>query len=448
MVSPTRARPRPKTGGSPLAVDAIAVTGFKSFRDRTEISLRPLTILAGQNSAGKSSILQPLLIAKQTLEATWDPGALLIDGPCFRGATADGLLWRGRRRDDHARAWDLELVRGDDKVATRYARSAVGGFALEETVWHRGDARLQLRSLVEDLQWSEAARRFAVEALGLGFAPPDRWSVMPHATRVAHELVMGPMLQPELQVPIGSPFPAAAVEGILHLPGLRGNPSRTYPITGSDARYPGPFPPYAASALLTLQAEDPARAAAIGEDLRLLGVTWKAVASRFQHSDTHVEIRVGRLPNPQQGGAMDLVNIADVGFGASQVLPVVVALRVARRGQMVHIEQPELHLHPNAQVRMARLLVQAANRGVQVVVETHSSAILRAVQLAVARGDLAPSKVALHWFTRDAEGASQVRTADLDRTGSFGDWPVDFADVELQLERDFVDASFAAEEAG
>ena len=62
-------------------ITAITVGGYKSIRDETTIEIRPLTILAGANSSGKSSIMQPLLMMKQTLDATYDPGSLLINGP-------------------------------------------------------------------------------------------------------------------------------------------------------------------------------------------------------------------------------------------------------------------------------------------------------------------------------------------------------------------------------
>ena len=61
-------------------ITKIAVKGFKSIAEECEIDIRPLTILAGANSSGKSSIMQPLLMLKQTLEAPYDPGPLLIDG--------------------------------------------------------------------------------------------------------------------------------------------------------------------------------------------------------------------------------------------------------------------------------------------------------------------------------------------------------------------------------
>jgi len=140
-----------------------------------------------------------------------------------------------------------------------------------------------------------------------------------------------------------------------------------------------------------------------------------------------------------------MVSIADVGFGVSQVLPVLVALRAAKPGQLVYLEEPELHLHPRAQYALAEPLADAATRGVRVVAETHSSLLLQAVQALVAEGKLDPSDVKLHWFRRQetgrGAGATEAVTADLDESGAFGDWPEDFADVALMAESRYLDAA-------
>jgi predicted ATPase len=129
-----------------------------------------------------------------------------------------------------------------------------------------------------------------------------------------------------------------------------------------------------------------------------------------------------------------------VGFGVSQALPVVVALLAASPGQIVYIEQPEIHRHPKAQTAMADLLVAAANRGVRVVAETHSALLLLAIQTALAKGKIAPSAVKLHWFQRDEQGCTKVTSVDPDEKGRFGDWPEDFATTELEAENRYLDA--------
>jgi predicted ATPase len=127
----------------------------------------------------------------------------------------------------------------------------------------------------------------------------------------------------------------------------------------------------------------------------------------------------------------------------SQALPVIVALRRAIPGQLVFIEQPELHLHPNAQIAMARVIVDAVRRGVRVVVETHSSLLLIGIQTAIANGspELAAKEVLLHWFSRDLKtGDAQVSSHTLDSKGGFGDWPADFDSIELAAHAAYLDA--------
>lgn len=226
------------------------------------------------------------------------------------------------------------------------------------------------------------------------------------------------------------------LESIIHLPGLRGNPERHYLTNAvyNKNQVTGRFENYVAR---IIRDWEPTRLKQLGLALEKLGLTWKVEAK--QVDATRVELRVGRLT--QRQGAADLVNIADVGFGVSQTLPVIVALLAAAPGQIVYIEQPEIHLHPKAQYKMAELLAEAANRGVKVVIETHSSLLLRGIQTLVTQGQLAPNRVKLHWFTRDNEGATVVNAASLDENGAFGEeWPEDFGEIELNAEQAYLDA--------
>ncbi|HRZ12202.1 MAG TPA: AAA family ATPase [Kiritimatiellia bacterium] len=118
-----------------------------------------------------------------------------------------------------------------------------------------------------------------------------------------------------------------------------------------------------------------------------------------------------------------------------------VSLQGARSpGQLVYLEQPEIHLHPLAQRRLATVLRAAVKRGVVSVVETHSALFLREVQLLIARGHLQKEDVALHWLRRDQQGETTVSTAELDDRGAYGDWPEDFDQTELQAEQEYLDA--------
>ena len=107
------------------------------------------------------------------------------------------------------------------------------------------------------------------------------------------------------------------------------------------------------------------------------------------------------------------VNIADVGFGASQALPILVVLATAPPGSTILIEQPELHLHPRAQVAMADLLIEAVvSRGLQVVMESHSEHMFLRVRRRVAEGLIQPSQVSAQVVDR-----AKVRRVDIDGAG-------------------------------
>lgn len=81
-----------QTKDSPPGIAGISVRGCKSLYNECSVEIRPLTILAGANSSGKSSIMQPLLLLKQTLSATYDPGPLLLSGPNVRLTSAVQLF--------------------------------------------------------------------------------------------------------------------------------------------------------------------------------------------------------------------------------------------------------------------------------------------------------------------------------------------------------------------
>src|SRR5277367_1122142 len=95
-------------------ITRIAVEGFKSIAKRQEIEIRPLTILAGANSSGKSSIMQPLLLLKQTLEASYDPGPLLIRGPNVEFTSIDQMLFHGGSLRSENLEFDLFTTAGDE----------------------------------------------------------------------------------------------------------------------------------------------------------------------------------------------------------------------------------------------------------------------------------------------------------------------------------------------
>jgi len=120
-----------------------------------------------------------------------------------------------------------------------------------------------------------------------------------------------------------------------------------------------------------------------------------------------------------------------VGFGITYVLPVIVALLSSKPDTLVLLENPEAHLHPQGQVKVGELIARAATCGIQVLVETHSDHVLNGVRLAVHAGILAPEKVKLHFFQRSQKRdnfSSEIISPKIDRNGRLNQWPDGFFD--------------------
>lgn len=440
-----------------MAINRLVVSGFKCIRDRLDLDLRGLTLLAGANSSGKSSALQPLLLLKQTYEAGYDPGPLLISGPNVAFSSARQLFWKalaGDEADRFVAGMHVQTGSATAGVEVTFATDEDGTLPLriDQCSWITEEDRYDLPAHVRELDLQGLVPQVVADTLRrfFDYVEPNGWEAGTRRARSVLKVELNPKRGREtllsLNVLPSLVFPLSSIEPcitkVIHVPALRGTPRRTYPVSAVSDAFPGLFQDYAASVIARWQSEDKPKIAQLGEDLHELGLTWKVRAR--QVSDTSVEIRVGRLSSPQRYGSRDLVNVADVGFGVCQVLPVSVALLVAQPGHLVYLEQPEIHLHPNAQLALAGPLARAVKRGVNVVVETHSELLLLGIQRAVAEGELGSDEVVLHWFSRGESGETVVAKGALDDQGTFGDWPVDFAEVSLNAMRSYLTASMPA----
>lgn len=122
---------------------------------------------------------------------------------------------------------------------------------------------------------------------------------------------------------------------------------------------------------------------------------------------------------------------ANVGFGISYVLPVVVALLAARPGDLIIIENPESHIHPRGQAELGKLVALVAANDVQIIVETHADHFLNGVRVAVKEGLIDRSQAILFYFEKTmtaSEQFSKITDIEIDSRGELSAYPENMMD--------------------
>jgi predicted ATPase len=121
-------------------------------------------------------------------------------------------------------------------------------------------------------------------------------------------------------------------------------------------------------------------------------------------------------------------NPYNVGFGISYVLPIVVAGLIAKKGEMLIVENPEAHLHPSGQSRIGQFLARVANSGIQVIIETHSEHVVNGVRLASLSEVIDNKKVVINFFSPNKGNQPDVKSISMNENADLEAWPKGFFD--------------------
>ncbi len=416
----------------PKGITKISVSGFKSIANECSIEVRPLTILAGANSSGKSSIMQPILLMKQTLESSTDYGALRLSGDNLNFTSAKQILSyspKGEQTDSLTVAMELANSYKFKNTFKKLSKYPIG---LIETIYHDKDG--ELRAFI-DMDSSDIIESLPQWLQDYSKINNYTWKIFRHFCFFTflmydnNDVFTGtPLIDKNIRF-------IEEIQKIIHVQGLR-SLERVLPVTGIGQNFSGNFEKYIASLIYSWQTSESDKLQVLNTYFHTLSLSKKIEATEV--NDTQIELKVSRTFDGD-----DMVNIIDVGSGVSQILPVLVALVAAKPEQLVYLEEPEIHLHPRAQANLGEIIVDAANRGVRVVLETHSDLLLRRIQSLVAEDKISADKAILHWFSRDEHGFTQVTSTPLNETGGYGnpDFPLDFSDVFLDEEGRYLEAA-------
>ena len=372
----------------------IDLKNFKCFTV-LKLPLKPLTLLAGTNASGKSTVLQALVLLHQTMrEHEWS-SRLLLNGASVQLGTAGDVIdqLHGHRAceiglmesDTTWCEWEFQGDRDDMALTVHSGRGESSGHAWELT------GSDPLRSLFPQVSEPHPQIELLIERLStLGYLTAER---------------LGPRetysLQGPGQMPVVGPKGEYAVS-LLH--------------NGRDSNVLQQLTIREVPPTLLRQVEAhmerffPACELTLEKIPRFNGVTLGVRTSRSTdfHRPTHT------------------------GFGLTQVLPIIVAALSAPKNGLLLIENPEVHLHPAGQATMGEFLTEVAAAGVQVLLETHSDHVLNGIRRAVKNNVLSPGNAALHFFRprleADAQGIPQVESPMLDASGNVDSWPDGFFD--------------------
>jgi predicted ATPase len=423
-----------------LTLASLILQDFRCFAGRQEVPLRPVTLLVGENSSGKTSFLAAARIAEHLRGGTEPPD--FNEEPFSLGAYDELANFRG------GKAGRPESF----IIGSQYTRPPVGDrnslLVTNTAEFGRSRAQPALTHYVlkgdsyafeviagEDLTRVTVRTPHFPHSLSL---VEDKLPITPWASIHVYRAILGQ------NISLKGELDAEERQQLTHLAGplpsylppyaaapIRAQPKRTYELLSDEPRPQGDHVPILLAQIYGQQQweelvgplEAFARAAGLFEaiSVRRLG---KSESSPFQ-----IHVKLGGPPR----------NLVDVGYGVSQILPLLVDLLRDRRRRMYLIQQPEVHLHPRAQAELGPLFGAIATKthDKQLLIETHSDYLIDRVRMEVRDKKLKPSDIIVLYFER-SKGNVIIHPLKLDDWGNLLNVPPSYRQFFLEEEKRFL----------
>lgn len=438
----------------------LQIQNFKGWRDTGLIRMAPITLFFGANSSGKSSIGQFLMMLKQTAESPDRRAVFFPGGPTsavqlgsfqdmvFQHNLAAKIAFRYRWslpeplkiRDLISEApytgdsLDFEAQVGLDNqeqhtlAVERFRYQLLNGEDVALAVGlDKQAARKEYKPTFEHYQlMSERGRPWSIRETVRFYGFPDEMVARYKNADFLQDL----NLEHE-----------KLFRSLAYLGPLRTKAQRLYPWSGIKPESVGYSGENTVAAILAARS----RRLSLGPRLRTAPFE-EVIARKLQELGLIDEFTVNPISEQRQDyevkvrtrGATDAVDLPDVGFGVSQVLPVLVQCFYAPPGSIILMEQPEIHLHPSAQSALADVMIDAINarengkaRNIQLIIETHSEHFLRRLQRRIAENKVAQSQVAAY-FADITKAPAALDPLQIDMYGHIRNWPENFFGDEME----------------
>ena len=420
-------------------ITRLHIENFKSWRDTGELRFAPLTGFFGANSSGKTAILQFLLMLKQTVDSP-DPNEVLNFGderdPVMLGTFPDVVFGHETKR---SLRWSFEC-----RQIASWLKLTNYSFEAEIREGEAGALKLQgFRYLIGGSSYGLKKQEQEGEE-GYELLYDDKrvgLSTLPEDQRLPSKIYGFATFYPAIRSLIDLPPTVAGIrlshlelyfeetfDRVLYLGPLREYPRREYTWSGGRPTGVGRSGERAVDALLAARLNGATRSAEehVARWLQKLGLIHE-----FRIAEIAPESRLYRVL-VRRSKASPEVLLTEVGFGVSQILPVLVLCYYAPEGSTLILEQPEIHLHPSVQAGLADVLIDAIQkRDIQILLESHSEYLLNRLQRRIAEDNgFTHDDVALY-FCSIEDGESRATPLEVDSFGNITNWPRDFFGDEM-----------------
>jgi predicted ATPase len=425
----------------------IIIENVRCFQGRYRVPLTPITLLVGENSAGKSTFLA--ILAALTNTADFPFLANFNTSPYDLG-NYENIASRKSTKGRPAQSFRIGFCLTDRKkqrehTAVATYRGYLGQVILSEftVTAPQGSMSLTVEKRIAKGSFVYAGSK-SVEQIEIpftyqipdreeeisiaGFFPSLIVKMLTASEQKTQEAVS--KIAPELfEILRGGTFP---VKHVLSLAPIRTKPRRTYDQFNEEFKPEGDHVPLKLARLLeSMEAEEQAFRATVKVSMEQFGQE----SGLF---DSVVIERLGNEPSAPFRVAVHLgglaLNLIDVGYGVSQSLPIIVQSLISKREGMLLMQQPEVHLHPRAQAALGTFFAQLVNtKMLQFVIETHSDFLVDRIRQEVARGRIKPELVTILFFEKK-NGHSKIYPISLDREGNVVNPPSSYRQFFLEEE--------------